>query len=606
MTYTRLRVHEFYASPFQVYYDQNIFSHGRNNIISIRDTKPIYLDLGGITLSNNENTLSFFALGGINEIGKNMYVVQYADDIVIIDCGGKFPDESLLGIDLIIPDLAYLEENQDKIRALIVTHGHEDHIGGIPYFLKKLNVPIYATRFTLGLIELKLEEHKLTRDTKLITINSESDLELGQINVTFFKVSHSIPDCLGIVFHTPEGNVVHTGDFKFDLTPANDQYSDIHKMAEIGKEGVLALISESTNAERKGLTPSEQMVGDHVYEAFVKAEGKIFVSTFASNVNRVQQVVDAAIKTNRKLALLGRSMVNIVGVAMERGYINIPEGMLIDGREADKLPPEKVAILCTGSQGEPMAALSRLASGNYRDVSIYPGDTVILAASPIPGNEKGVSRIIDNLFRLGANVIYGSGSTTGMHVSGHGYQEDLKLMLTFMQPKYFIPIHGEYRMLHHHQLLAESVGVEKGNTFIIKNGDVVDIENGTARQTRSIPAGDTYVDGMGVGDVGEIVLRDRRQLSEDGMVVIVLTISKNDRRIIQGPDTITRGFVYVKDSENLLNEINRLVKKTVNDLGAENVRQWNVIKQNIKKSVGQYLFAQTKRKPMILPIIIEI
>ncbi|WP_275940694.1 ribonuclease J [Neobacillus terrae] len=557
-------------------------------------------------MSNNENTLSFFALGGINEIGKNMYVVQYADDIVIIDCGGKFPDESLLGIDLIIPDLAYLEENQDKIRALIVTHGHEDHIGGIPYFLKKLNVPIYATRFTLGLIELKLEEHKLTRDTKLITINSESDLELGQINVTFFKVSHSIPDCLGIVFHTPEGNVVHTGDFKFDLTPANDQYSDIHKMAEIGKEGVLALISESTNAERKGLTPSEQMVGDHVYEAFVKAEGKIFVSTFASNVNRVQQVVDAAIKTNRKLALLGRSMVNIVGVAMERGYINIPEGMLIDGREADKLPPEKVAILCTGSQGEPMAALSRLASGNYRDVSIYPGDTVILAASPIPGNEKGVSRIIDNLFRLGANVIYGSGSTTGMHVSGHGYQEDLKLMLTFMQPKYFIPIHGEYRMLHHHQLLAESVGVEKGNTFIIKNGDVVDIENGTARQTRSIPAGDTYVDGMGVGDVGEIVLRDRRQLSEDGMVVIVLTISKNDRRIIQGPDTITRGFVYVKDSENLLNEINRLVKKTVNDLGAENVRQWNVIKQNIKKSVGQYLFAQTKRKPMILPIIIEI
>jgi ribonuclease J len=576
------------------------------NTISKRDTKPIYLDLGGITLSTHERTLSIFALGGINEIGKNMYVVQYADDIFIIDCGGKFPDESLLGIDLIIPDIAYLEENQDKIRALIVTHGHEDHIGGIPYFLKKLNVPIYATRFTLGLIELKLEEHRLTRDTKLITINSESDLEFGQIKVSFFKVSHSIPDCLGIVFHTPEGKVVHTGDFKFDLTPANDQYSDIHKMAEIGKQGVLALISESTNAERKGLTPSEQMVGDHVYEAFVKAEGKIFISTFASNVNRVQQVVDAAIKTNRKLALLGRSMVNVVGVAMERGYINIPEGMLIDSREADKLPPEKVVILCTGSQGEPMAALSRLSTGNFRDVNIYPGDTIILAASPIPGNEKDVSRIIDNLFRLGANVIYGSGSTTGMHVSGHGYQEDLKLMLTFMQPKYFIPIHGEYRMLHHHQLLAESVGVEKGNTFIIKNGDVVDFENGSAHQTRTIPAGDTYVDGMGVGDVGEIVLRDRKQLSEDGMVVIVLTLSKNDRRIIQGPDTITRGFVYVKDSENLINDINRLVKKTVNDLGAENVRQWNVIKQNIKKSVGQYLFAQTKRKPMILPIIIEI
>ncbi|WML48631.1 ribonuclease J [Neobacillus sp. PS3-34] len=557
-------------------------------------------------MGTNENTLSIFALGGINEIGKNMYVIQYADDIVIIDCGGKFPDESLLGIDLIIPDITYLEENQDKIRALIVTHGHEDHIGGIPYFLKKLNVPIYATRFTLGLIELKLEEHRLTRDTKLVTINSDSKIELGEISVSFFKVSHSIPDCLGIVFHTPEGNVVHTGDFKFDLTPPNGEYSDIHKMAEIGNQGVIVLISESTNAERTGLTPSERMIGDHMYEAFVKAEGKIFISTFASNVNRVQQVVDAAIKTNRKLALLGRSMINVVGVAMERGYINIPDGMLIDGREVDKFDPEKVAVLCTGSQGEPMAALSRLSSGNYRDVAIYPGDTVILAASPIPGNEKDVSRIIDNMFRLGANVIYGSGSTTGMHVSGHGYQEDLKLMLTLMKPTYFIPIHGEYRMLHHHQLLAESVGVENGNTFIIKNGDVVDVENSVARQTRSIPSGDTYVDGMGVGEVGEIVLRDRRQLSEDGMLVIVLTLSKTDRRIIQGPDSISRGFVFVKDNEDLLREINRLVKKTVNDLQAENIRQWNVIKQNIKKSIGQYLFTKTKRKPMILPIIIEI
>ncbi|MDP4162697.1 MAG: ribonuclease J [Bacillota bacterium] len=557
-------------------------------------------------MRTNENTLSIFALGGINEIGKNMYVVQYENDILIIDCGGKFPDESLLGIDLIIPDVTYLEENKDKIRALLVTHGHEDHTGGIPYFLKKLNVPIYATRFTLGLIELKLEEHRLTRNTKLVTIDSDSNLEFGQIKVSFFKVSHSIPDCLGVVFHTPEGNVVHTGDFKFDLTPANDQYSDIHKMAEIGKQGVLVLLSESTNAERTGLSPSERMVGGHMYEAFVKAEGKIFISTFASNVNRVQQVVDAAIKTNRKLALLGRSMVNVVEVAMERGYVTIPDGMLIDGREVDNFASEKVAILCTGSQGEPMAALARLASGNYRDVTIHPGDTVILAASPIPGNEKDVSRIIDNLFRLGANVIYGSGSTTGMHVSGHGYQEDLKLMLTLMKPTYFIPIHGEYRMLHHHQLLAESVGVEKGNTFIIKNGEVVDVQNSVARQTRTIPAGDTYVDRMGAADVREIVLRDRKQLSEDGMVVIVLTLSKYDKRIIQGPDTITRGFVYVKDAENLLNEINRLVKKTVNDLQEDDVRQWNVIKQNLKKSVGQYLFAQTRKKPMILPIIIEI
>lgn len=552
------------------------------------------------------STLSIFALGGVNEIGKNMYVVQYGDDMVIIDCGGMFPDESLLGIDLIIPDISYLEDHQEKIRGLIVTHGHEDHIGGIPYFLKKLNVPIFATRFTLGLIELKLDEHRLSRDTKLVTIDSDSQLDFGKMQVSFFKVSHSIPDCLGIVFHTPEGNVVHTGDFKFDLTPGNNQYSDIHKMAEIGNQGVIALISESTNAERKGLTPSEYMVGEHMLEAFIKADGKVFVSTFASNVNRVQQVVEAAIKTNRKLALLGRSMVNVVDVAMERGYVQIPEGMLIEANQIEQLAPEKVAILCTGSQGEPNAALGRLASANYRDVTIYPGDTVILAASPIPGNEKGVSRIIDNLFQLGAKVIYGSGSTTGMHVSGHGYQEDLKLMLTLIKPTYFIPIHGEYRMLHHHRLLAESVGVEKGNTFIIKNGDVVDIENSVARQTRSIPAGDTYVDGVSVGDVGEIVLRDRKQLSEDGMLVIVLTLSKADRKIIQGPDTITRGFVYVKNSEELLRDINKLVKKTMNDLQAENIRQWSVMKQNIKKSVGNYIFTRTKRKPMILPIIIEI
>ncbi|WP_312097610.1 ribonuclease J [Niallia sp.] len=553
-----------------------------------------------------ENALSFFALGGINEIGKNMYVVQYKDEIFVIDCGGKFPDESLLGIDLIIPDIAYLEENKDKIKALIVTHGHEDHIGGIPFFLRKLNVPIYATNFTLGLIELKIDEHRLRGDSKLVTIDSNSKLEFGAVQVSFFKVSHSIPDCLGIVFHTPEGNIVHTGDFKFDLTPANNQYADIHKMAEIGQQGVLALISESTNAERKGLTPSEQMVGSHMEEAFIKATGKIFISTFASNINRVQQVVESAKKTNRKLALLGRSMVNVVEVAIERGYLKVPEGMLIDVSEVDKLPAEKVAILCTGSQGEPMAALSRLASGNFRDVAIYPGDTVVLAASPIPGNEKDVSKIIDNLYQLGAKVIYGSGSTTGMHVSGHGYQEDLKLMLTLMKPTYFVPIHGEFRMLHHHQMLAESVGVKKENTFIIKNGEVIDIKNGVASQTRSIPAGDTYVDGMGVGDVGDIVLRDRKQLSEDGMLVVVITISKGERKIISGPDTITRGFVYARNSDELLKEVNRLVKKAVNDLQSENIRQWNVMKQNIKKSVGQYLFNQTKRKPMILPIIIEI
>ncbi|WP_436371263.1 ribonuclease J [Cytobacillus sp. BC1816] len=557
-------------------------------------------------MESNGKQLSIFSLGGINEIGKNMYVIQYDDDIVVIDAGGKFPDETLLGIDLIIPDITYLEENRDKIRGLIVTHGHEDHIGGVAYLLKKINMPVYATRFTLGLIELKLAEHRLLGDSELINIDSDSRLDFGEIGVSFFKVNHSIPDCLGIVFKTPGGNVVHTGDFKFDLTPVNQEHADIHRMAEIGRSGVLALLSESTNAERTGFSPTEHIVGENIEEAFMKAPRKIIISTFASNVSRVQQVVAAAIKTNRKLVLLGRSMVNVVNVAIERGYLTVPEGMIVNPREAMNLAPEKVCILCTGSQGEPMAALSRLSAGNYRDAEIHPEDTVILAASPIPGNERDVSKIIDNLFKLGARVIYGSGSSTGMHVSGHGYQEDLKLMLTLMKPKYFIPIHGEYRMLHHHKLLAESIGVENGHTFIIKNGEVVDIENGKARQTRRVPAGDTYVDGVGVGDIGSIVLRDRKQLSEDGMIVIVLTMSKSERKMISRPDTISRGFVYARESEDLLREINRIAEKTVNDLPEQDKSQWNVIKQSIKKSLGQYLFEKTKRKPMILPIIIEI
>lgn len=557
-------------------------------------------------MNAKEKVLSVFALGGLNEIGKNMYAIQYANEIVVIDCGNKFPDESLLGIDLIIPDITYLLENKDKVKALIVTHGHEDHIGGIPYFLKKLNVPVYATRFTLGLIELKLKEHKLLRETELIEIDSNSNIQLNEISAKFFKVNHSIPDCLGVVFNTPEGNIVHSGDFKFDLTPVNNEYSDIHKMAEIGKQGVLLLLSESTNAERPGFTPSEQIVGEHVEEAFRKAKRKIFLSTFASNINRVQQVVDAARVTNRKLALLGRSMVNVVAVAMERGYLDVPDGMLIGQEEINDMEPEKVAVLCTGSQGEPMAALARLSNSSFRGVEILPEDTVILAAGPIPGNEKNVSRVIDNLFSLGARVIYGSGSSSGMHVSGHGYQEDLKLMLTLMRPKYFIPIHGEFRMLHHHRLLAESVGVDEGNTFIMKNGDVVDIESNIARQTRKIPVGNIYIDGVGIGDVADIVLRDRKQLSEDGMLAIILTISKTDRNLVSGPDTISRGFVHGEDSEELLKNVNRLITKTFNELQEANKTQWNVMKQSIKRSVGQYLYQHTKKKPMILPLIIEI
>ncbi|TFE26324.1 ribonuclease J [Cohnella luojiensis] len=557
-------------------------------------------------MSIKETMLSIVALGGVNEIGKNMYVVQYADDIVVIDCGSKFPDESLLGIDVIVPDISFLLENQDKVRALVVTHGHEDHIGGIPYILKQMNMPIYATGLTLGLIEGKLREHGLLRDSELHHINSDSEIDLGSMTLSFFSTNHSIPDCLGIAFHTPEGTVVHTGDFKFDLTPVNEQYADIHKMADLGKNGVLALLSESTNAERPGFTPSERLVGEHIEEAFIKATQKIFISTFASNVHRLQQVIDAAVKTNRKIALLGRSMVNVVSIASSLGYLKMAEEMLIEATEVNKYEPHRIVVLCTGSQGEPMAALSRLASSNHRQVEVLRGDTVILAATPIPGNERNVARIVDNLFELGAKVIYGSGTVTGMHVSGHASQDELKLMLTLMKPKYFIPIHGEFRMMHQHRLLAEAVGVESDNIFILKNGDVVDIQNQVASQSRKIPTGNTLVDGLGIGDVGNVVLRDRKHLSEDGILIVVITLSKADGKILSGPDTISRGFVYVRESEGLIEEVNRITVTEVQKLLEENVSQWNVYKQSIKESIGRFLFAKTKRRPMILPIIIQI
>ncbi|CAI8843416.1 ribonuclease J [Brevibacillus sp. BC25] len=549
-------------------------------------------------------TLSIFALGGVYEIGKNMYGIQCGDEIVLIDCGAKFPDESYLGIDLIIPDISYLLENQEKVRALIVTHGHEDHIGGIPYFLRQLNVPVYGTRLTLGLIELKLKEHDLLHQSTLISIDRHSTISLGSLTISFFQTNHSIPDCLGVVFETKAGSIVHTGDFKFDLTPVHKQSPDLHRMAEIGQKGVLALLSESTNAERPGFTPSEKNVGDRLLEAFSKAQQKIFVSTFASNVYRLQQVIDAVEATNRKLALLGRSMVNVVKIASEQGYLRIPEDILVEIEEVSELDPARVAVLCTGSQGEPMAALSRLSTSGYRHVKVERGDTVILSSSPIPGNERNVARIVDNLFIMGANVIYGSG--TGLHVSGHGFQEELKLMLTLMKPQYFIPIHGEYRMLHQHRLLAESVGVDFESTFIVNNGDVVDIQDGVAVQERKIPAGNTLVDGLGIGDVGNGILRDRKHLSEDGILVIVVTRSKTDGKILSGPDLISRGFIHAPESEGLLEEATRIASEVITNLQEANVSQWNRLKQGMRESIGKFVYAKTKRRPMILPIIMDV
>ncbi|MFC4775953.1 ribonuclease J [Paenibacillus sp. GCM10023252] len=557
-------------------------------------------------LARNDNRLSVMALGGVFEIGKNMYVVQYGDDLVVIDCGSKFPDESLLGVDLIIPDISYLQEHKDKVRALVITHGHEDHIGAIPYVLKQLNMPVYASRLTLGLIRGKLKEHHL-KQTVLHEIRADSLIPLGELTLSFFRTNHSIPDCLGVVIDTPEGKVVHTGDFKFDLSPANGQFPDIHRMANIGQEGVLLLLSESTNAERPGFTPSERMVGERIEEAFHRAEHKVFLTTFASNVNRVQQVIDAAQKTNRKLLLLGRSMINVVKVARELGYLNMPEDMVVEAKEAADLPRNRVAVLCTGSQGEPVAALARLASSTHPLSSIEPGDTVIFASSPIPGNERNVASTLDHLYLLGADVIHGGHTSSGMHVSGHGSQEELKLMLTLMKPKYFVPIHGEYRMLHQHRILAQAVGVDRDRIYIMRNGDVLDLAGGEAVQSRQVAAGNTLVDGLGIGDVGVAVLRDRKHLSEDGILVIVITLSRQDNILLSGPDVITRGFVYIKESEGLLSEVVRLATVTIETLQQSgNDWKWSHLKSNIRETVGKFLYAKTRRRPMILPIIIDV
>lgn len=554
----------------------------------------------------NNDKLLVFALGGVGEIGKNMYVVQYANDIVVIDSGLKFPEEDMLGIDIVIPDIGYLIDNKDKVRGIVLTHGHEDHIGGLPYVLKQLNVPVYGTKLTLGLVEAKLKEAGLLGETKRITINADSVLQLGELKATFFRTNHSIPDSVGVCVDTPEGAIVHTGDFKFDQTPVNGQYADLHRMAEIGNRGVLMLLSDSTNAEKPGYTGSERSVGAELEEVFRKAKQRVVVATFASNVHRIQQVFDAAELTRRKVAVIGRSMVNVVNIAQELGYLRISDGMLIEPEEVGKMAGDRVVILSTGSQGEPMSALTRMARNTHRKVDILPGDTVVIAATPIPGNEKYVGRTVDELFRLGAHVIYGPGSVSGVHVSGHGSQEELKLMLNLMKPKYFMPIHGEYRMLRLHGHLAEMVGVEKENIFICDIGETVEVQNGVARKSGKVPCGNILIDGLGVGDVGNIVLRDRKLLSQDGILVVVVTLSKQDGKIVSGPDIISRGFVYVRESEGLLEEANKIVSNTLAKLMSENVNEWASLKTNVKDALGRFLYEQTRRRPMILPIIMEV
>ena len=552
-----------------------------------------------------KSNLKIIPLGGLHEIGKNITVFEYENEIIVVDCGLSFPEDDMLGIDLVIPDISYLEKNVDKIKGLIITHGHEDHIGAVPYLLKKINIPIYATKLTAGLIRNKLEEHKLLRSTELHEVIQGQTISLGKnFKVEFIRSSHSIPDSVMLAITTPAGTVLHTGDFKVDYTPIDGKIMDFGRIAELGNQGILALMSDSTNAERKGFTMSESSVGEVFDKLFLHCTKRIVVATFASNVHRVQQIVNCAVKYNRKIAVCGRSMINMIETARELGYIDCPENIFIDIDMINSYADENLVIITTGSQGEPMSALTRMAAGDHRKVKITPNDLVIISATPIPGNEKFVSKVIDDLMQIGAEVVYSS--LESVHVSGHACQEEQKLIIALAKPKYFIPVHGEYRQLIAHSETAQSMGIDKNHIIMMSNGRILELNDHQAEFTTSVPCGRVLVDGLGVGDVGSIVLRDRQHLSQDGLIIIVLTMDSATGEVVAGPDVISRGFVYVRESENLMDDVKSVVRHEIKKCEERGIRDWGTIKSATRENLRDYIFMKTKRNPMIIPIIMEI
>ncbi|MDE7362754.1 MAG: ribonuclease J [Oscillospiraceae bacterium] len=549
--------------------------------------------------------VKFMALGGLNEIGKNLYVYECSNDMFIVDCGLAFPDEEMLGVDLVVPDFTYLEKNKEHFRGIVITHGHEDHIGALPYLLKKINVPIYGTRLTLGLVEGKLKEHGLLSQASLNVVEPRQNVRMGCMSVEFIRVNHSIPDSCALAIHTPAGVIVHTGDFKVDYTPIEGGIIDLARFGELGNRGVLALMSESTNVERSGYTKSERSVGESFKGLFAKAEGKrIIIATFSSNIHRIQQIIDEAVKHGRHVAVSGRSMTNVIAKAVELNYIKVPDGTMIDIEDVNRYDPSELVIATTGSQGEPLSALSRMSSGDHRQVTITPNDFIIISANPIPGNEKLVTKVVNELMKQGAEVIYES--MYEVHVSGHACQEELKMMISLTKPKFFVPIHGEYKHMKKHVQLATGMGIPEDNTFIADLGDVLETDGVEMKFTGTVPSGKVMVDGFGVGDVGSVVLRDRKHLAEDGVMIIVATMNRETGSVVAGPDIVSRGFVYVRESEELLDEAKKLMTQVMDDLHERNVREWGNIKSAMRDALSEFIYKETKRSPMILPIIMEI